>query len=93
MVEMNQATDARDALRDLFKFHFGSHAWLPTVLMAIAVATLAMLLGAILAVGPGLVPPTFRVSLAYKTVACWVFSVACAYASGFVMGRLYGTRA
>src|SRR5215469_2318122 len=84
-------SDTRGALRDLLQLHFGSHAWLPALLMAVSVGMLAILLSTILTVGPGLgyIPPSFRVGLAYKTVACWVLSTISAYVSGFIMGRLY----
>ncbi len=47
---MNSTTDARSALRDLFQFHFGSHAWVPVLLAALAIGALALLLGAIMGV-------------------------------------------
>jgi len=38
-------------------------------------------------------PQAFRMSLVYRAVLCWVVSTLCAYAGGFVMGRLYVPRA
>jgi hypothetical protein len=53
-----------------------------------------MLLGAILygRTDVGYVSPVFRHGLAYRTVLCWAVSTLCAYAGGFVMGRLYVPR-
>jgi hypothetical protein len=92
---MNSTTDARGALRDLFQFHFGSHAWLPALLGAVAGGALVVLLGAILSDRPPLqyMPQAFRMSLVYRAVVSWAVSTLCAYAAGFVMGRLYVPRA
>lgn len=91
---MNSTTDARDALRDLFQFHFGSHAWLPLRFAAVVAGALVVLLREILSVwpGPGYVPPAFRTGLAHTAVVCWAVSTLCAYAGGLVMGRLYVPR-
>ena len=87
---MNNTTDARGALRDLFQFHYASHIWLPALFVLVAVGAFAVLLGQILYVGPGPdnVPGTFRLSLAFWAIACWLVTTFSAYAGGFVMGRL-----
>jgi hypothetical protein len=92
---MNSTTDVQGALRDLFQFHLGSHAWVPLLLAAVAAGALVLLLGYILSIQAGVcnVPPTFRIGLAYRTVVCWAVSTLCVYAGGFVMGRLYVPRA
>jgi hypothetical protein len=92
---MNDTTDPRSALRDFFQFHFGSHAWLPALLVAVALGALAFLLAAILTVrpGPGWIPPEFRQGIAFRAIICWAISTLCAYAGGFIMGRLYVPRA
>jgi hypothetical protein len=97
---MNGSTsDARSALGDLFQLHFGSfrfgsHGWLPPLLGALTVGALAVLLGAILygRTDVGYVSPLFRHGLAYRAVLCWMVSTLCAYAGGFVMGRLYAPK-
>lgn len=92
---MNGTMDTRGALRDLFQFHFGSNAWVLLLFAVVAAAALVILLGKVLSVQPGAcnVPPNFRTALAYTAVICWVVSALCAYAGGFVMGRLYAPRA
>lgn len=88
---MDSTTNVRGALRDLFQFHFSSYGWLPAVFLMAAVGALVVLLVGILHVqaGPGWVPPAFREALAFRAVICWAVSVVCAYAGGFVVGRLY----
>jgi hypothetical protein len=89
---MNSTTDVQGALRDLLRFHFGPNARLLALLAVVAAGALAVLLGGILfggIPGPGYVPPAFRRGLAYRAVGCWAVSTICAYAGGFVMGRLY----
>jgi hypothetical protein len=92
---MNSTTEAQGALRDLFQLKFGSYAWVPRLFVAIAVGALAVLLGGIVfggIPGPGYVPPAFRRSLAYRAIICWAVSIICAYAGGFVVGRLYASQ-
>jgi hypothetical protein len=91
---MNGTTDARGAIRDLFQFHFGSHAWVPVMLALVVVSTLVVLLSPIPfnPPGPGYMWPTFRTGLVYRAVICWVISTVCAYTAGFIMGRLYVPR-
>ena len=92
---MNGSTsDARGALRDLLQFHFGRHSWLPLLFAAVAVGALVVLLRGILSDqwfgGP--VAPAFRTHLIYIAVLCWAVATVCAWAGGFVMGRLYVPR-
>ena len=91
---MNSTTDARGALRDLLQFHFGRHSWLPLLFAAVAAGALVVLLRGILSDqwfgGP--VAPGFRTHLIYSAVISWAVSTLCAYAGGFVMGRLYAPR-
>ena len=44
---MNDTTDIRRAVRDLFQFHLGSFAWLPVMLALVTVSTLVVLLSPI----------------------------------------------
>ena len=81
---MNSTTEVRRALRDLLHFHFGSYAWLPALLAAVAVGALAVLLVGIMFPDPGYVAP----ALAFKALICWAVSILSAYVGGFVMGRL-----
>lgn len=91
---MNSRSGVRDALRDLFQFHFWSHAWLPALFAAVAVGAIVVLLDKILSVQPGGgYPYDFRMGLVYTAVVCRAVSTLCAYAAGFVMGRLYVPRA
>jgi hypothetical protein len=93
---MNSKTDVRGALHDLFQLKFGSYSWVPRLFAAITLGALVLLLSGILfggIPGPGYVPPAFRRGLAYRAVFCWTLSTFCAYAGGFIMGRLYVPRA
>jgi hypothetical protein len=92
---MNGTPDARGALRDLLQFHFGRHSWLPLLFAAVAAGALVVLLREIISdkwfYGP--VAPAFRTHLIYIALLCWMVSTLCAWAGGFVMGRLYVPRA
>jgi hypothetical protein len=90
---MNSTTEVRDALRDLFQFHFSPQIWLPMFLVAVAAGTLAVLILGIQYRLPaaGWVAPEFRNSLTYRAMICWAVSTFCTYAGGFVMGRLAGS--
>ena|SRR5216683_1144486 len=98
---MNSTTDARGALRDLFqfhfgRFHFGRHTWLPLLLATVVVGALVVHLRGIMSLPAGagyLYAPGPRKGLVYSTVICWAVATACAYAGGFIMGRLYEPRA
>lgn len=90
---MNSTTDARGALRDLFQFH----TWLPLLLATVIVGALVVHLRGIMSLpvgaylyAPGAWP---RKSLVYSAVICWAVATICAYAGGFIMGRLYEPRA
>jgi len=92
---MNGSTsDAWGALRDLLQFHFGRHSWLPLLFAAVASGALLVLLREIISdkwfYGP--VAPAFRTHLIYIALLCWGVSTLCAWAGGFVMGRLYVPR-
>jgi hypothetical protein len=91
---MNSTSGARGALHDLFQLHFGSYAWLPALFAAVAVVAIVVLVDKILSFPPGTgYPYDFRMGLAYIAVVCWAVSTLCAYAGGFIMGRLYVPRA
>ena len=87
---MNNTTDARGALRDLFEFHYAPHIWLPALFVLVAVGAFVMLIGQILYVRPGhdYVPPDFRLAIAFWAIACWLVTTFAAYAGGFIMARL-----
>jgi hypothetical protein len=91
---MNNTTDARGALRDLFQFHYTSNVWLPALFVLGAVGALTALLAEILTVQPhpGYGAAEIRLSLAFWSIACWLATVFSVYAGGFVMGRLHESR-
>lgn len=87
---MNSTTSSRETLRELTRLHFVSLVWLPVMCAVVAACALAVLLGEIMfgQFRIGTVAPPFRAVLEYSTVICWGVSIVCAYAAGFVMGRL-----
>jgi len=87
---MNNTTDARGALRDLFQFHYTSNVWLPALFVLVAVGALTALLAEILTVQPhpGYGAAEIRLSLAFWAIVSWLVTTFSAYAGGFVMGRL-----
>ena len=96
----DSTSDARGALRELFQlhfgsFHFGPSGWLSILLVALAGCSLVLLLGAILygRTDVGYVSSSFRHGLAWEALFSWVVSTLCAYARGFIAGRLYAPRA
>jgi len=88
---MANPTSASDALRDLFRAHTRLRIWLPGALLLAAAVSLGTLVREIVHIssGPVYTAPELGAGVAYSAILSWTVSTVCAYAAGFVMGRLY----